>query len=360
MLTKSRSWPIYSQRLTRNRPCRRYPHRHRTRRVLLDITHAAGILIRRPAGIGRVQNARRNLRRAIRKAKRECWNRFLQEAKGNEVWTAAGYTSPRIDKAGQALVAEDGSIAESQEEREQAILRAHFPKGPPGTYEPMGGGRAFKRVDAHLVGSLLAKAANTSAPGDDRISADILKVFWQWDQQRITQAIRACIRLGHHPELWKTAKGVVIPKPGKPDYLKVWAYRVISLLDVISKLLERTAAYLIADHLERKKGLHEGQFGCRKRRSCIDAVAILMNRTQKAWEGKKDAGALFMDVKSAFNNVDKTFLGKRMENLGVEADLIRWTMSFMTDRRVKLVLDGEVGEPSPVDTCYTEQIIWSM
>ena len=57
-----------------------------------------------------------------------------------------------------------------------------------------------------------------------------------------------------------------------------------------------------------------------------------------------------MDVKSAFNNVNKTVLGKRMEELGVEADLIRWTMSFMTDRRVRLVLDGEVGEPNAVDT----------
>jgi len=143
---------------------------------------------------------------------------------------------------------------------------------------------------------------------------------------------------------------VVIPKLGKPDYSKVHAYRVISLLDVISKLLERTAAHLIADHLERKRGLHEGQFGCRRRRSCVDAVAILMNRTQQAWEKKRIAGALFMDVKSAFNNVDKTFLGKRMEDLGIEADLIRWTMSFMSDRRVKLVLDGEVGEENPVDT----------
>jgi hypothetical protein len=131
---------------------------------------------------------------------------------------------------------------------------------------------------------------------------------------------------------------------------RVRAYRVISLLDVISKLLGRTAAHLIADHLERKHGLHEGQFGCRKRRSCVDAVAILINRTQEAWGQKKIAGALFMDVKSAFNNVDKTFLGRRMEELGLQADLIRWTMSFMTDRRVRLVLDGEVGEPRAVDT----------
>jgi len=75
-----------------------------------------------------------------------------------------------------------------------------------------------------------------------------------------------------------------------------------------------------------------------------------MNQTQRAWEKKKFAGALFMDVKPAFNNVGKTILGKRMEELGVEAVLIRWTMSFMTDRRVKYVLDGEVGDENPVDT----------
>jgi len=216
-------------------------------------------------------------------------------------------------------------------EREQAIMRAHFPNAPPGSFEPREGGRAFERVDSHLVGSLLAKAANTSAPGDGRIPAGIVKVFWQWDKQRIVQLARACIRLGYHPKLWKTAKGVVIPKPEKPDYSKVRAYRVISLLDVISKLVERTAAHLIANHLERKRGLHDGQYGCRKRRSCVDAVAVLMNRTQQAWQEKRVAGALFMDVKSAFNNVSKAHLGKRMEALGVELDLIRWTGSFMSD-----------------------------
>jgi len=39
-----------------------------------------------------------------------------------------------------------------------------------------------------------------------------------------------------------------------------------------------------------------------------------------------------------------------MEALGIEADLIRWTMSFMSDRQVKIILDGEVGEANSVDT----------
>ena len=125
----------------------------------------------RVAGISRVKAARREFRRAIRKAKRDCWNRFLQEADGKKVWTAAAYTTPRIDKTGQALARKGRSIAEGHWEREQAILHAHFPTGPPGRYEPASGGRAFERVNAQLVGPLLKAAANTSAPGDDRISA---------------------------------------------------------------------------------------------------------------------------------------------------------------------------------------------
>jgi hypothetical protein len=152
--------------------------------------------------------------------------------------------------------------------------------------------------------------------------------------------VRACIRLGHLPKLWKAAKGVVPTKPGKPDYSNVRSYRVISLRDVFSRLVECTAAHLIADHLERRKGrgVHDGQFGCRKRRSCVDAMAVLMNGTQQSWEGKKVVGALFMHVNLAFNNVSKAQLGRRMEALELELDHIWWTGSFMSDRQVKLVL----------------------
>jgi len=41
-----------------------------------------------------------------------------------------------------------------------------------------------------------------------------------------------------------------------------------------------------------------------------------MNRTQWAWEGKKVAGALLMDAKSAFNNVSRPVLSRRLEELG--------------------------------------------
>jgi hypothetical protein len=103
-------------------------------------------------------------------------------------------------------------------------------------------------------------------------------------------------------------------------------------------LSERLATSLPIIWSGGRDGLHDGQFGYRGRRSYIDAVAVLMNRTQQEWERKKIAGAVFMDVKSAFNNVNKEHLGKRMEALELEPYLIRWIHSFMTDGQVSSYL----------------------
>jgi len=75
-----------------------------------------------------------------------------------------------------------------------------------------------------------------------------------------------------------------------------------------------------------------------------------MSRTQQAWKKKKVAGTLLMDVQAAFNNTSKRLLAARLETLGVEADLVRWTISFMTGKRVRLVLDGKEGEAHEVQT----------
>jgi len=83
-------------------------------------------------------------------------------------------------------------------------------------------------------------------------------------------------------------------KPGKPDYRQARAHRVIALLDSMGKLVEKTAAHLIANQLERSSELHDGQYGCRRRRLSIDAVAVLTNHTQQAWKRENVTGAVLM------------------------------------------------------------------
>ena len=94
---------------------------------------------------------------------------------------------------------------------------------------------------------------------------------------------------------------MVILKPNKPDYGVAKAYRVITLLNCQGKLVKKVAANAIAEQCERRQLLHDGQFGCIKRRSAIDAVGRLMKRVEEVWGRGNTAAVLLMDVKGAFH-----------------------------------------------------------
>lgn len=53
----------------------------------------------------------------------------------------------------------------------------------------------------------------------------------------------AVIRLGVHPLVWKTARGILLQKPGRPpsEYSKTKGYRVISLLGYLGSSRESSS-----------------------------------------------------------------------------------------------------------------------
>ena len=131
------------------------------------------------------------------------------------------------------------------------------------------------------------------------------------------------------------------------------AYRVISLLNCLGKVVEKIAE-AISHHCEATKSLHPGQMGSRKQRSAIDAVACLKQRTYDSWKRQQLMGALFMDVKGAFDHVNPDRLVSRMRELGLGGDLIRWTQSFLTDRKVQLIIDNTQCSTQPINSGFPQ------
>jgi hypothetical protein len=77
----------------------------------------------------------------------------------------------------------------------------------------------------------------------------------------------------------------------------------------------------ISAQLEANGGLHRGQFGGRKQRSAVDAVAYVMNRTHIAWNNGQIAGLLLMEVKGAFDHVNHRRLLTTMVAMKLDGDL---------------------------------------
>jgi len=145
------------------------------------------------------------------------------------------------------------------------------------------------------------------------------------------------------------ASGVVIPKPGKDDYTTLQAYHSISLLSCMGKVVKNVAAELLSEDAERRGLLSDGQSGSTTGRSAIDAAAIMVARAHAARTNGHITGVLLMDIKATYPSVANgravNFMEVRQSNRG----LVRWTESFLSERTVEMLIDGNAMEKHPVE-----------
>ncbi len=145
----------------------------------------------------------------------------------------------------------------------------------------------------------------TPAPGDDEITVSLLRLAWPSLAGRLTALCQAALRLGHHPQPFRSADVVFIPKPGKRDRSLPKAYRPISLLRTIGKGIERLVAKRLSWGAIRYKLLHPQQFGALPLRSSADLTTCLVHDIEEAWakDKKTITSVLTIDIKGAFNAV---------------------------------------------------------
>ena len=79
-------------------------------------------------------------------------------------------------------------------------------------------------------------------------------------------------------------------------------------------------------------------------------AAVVIAQTQEAWKRGRVTGALLMDVAAAFPSVARGCLLRKMRTMGIDEGLVRWTDSFMRDRRVIMSVDGQDDDPREVTT----------
>jgi hypothetical protein len=81
---------------------------------------------------------------------------------------------------------------------------------------------------------------------------------------------------------WKITKIVPLKKPNKDDYTRAKAWRPISLLSTLGKLLEAVITERISFAVETYGLLPTNHFGARKQRSAEQALLLLQERIYTA------------------------------------------------------------------------------
>ena len=288
--------------------------------------------------------ARRRFHKAIRDKKKRHWHDFLDEP--SNMWKAARYLRAGHSGFGSIpVLVESGREIEQDQEKAQTLLRTFFPSTPDGW--------STTTEDEHTpviqdnpdlttgeIEEAIRQVKPWKAPGVDGLPSVVWKATWPVLKEWIHAIFQASIKLGVVPAAWKIARILPLRKPNKADYTVPKAYRPISLLPTLGKVLELVVARRLSFWAETYSLLPEGQFGARPRRSCDQALVLLMEKIKEAWRRGKILSLISFDVKGAYNGVPRQVMASKLASKGIPLNVVQWVESFCSDRRATVVVNG--------------------
>lgn len=199
-------------------------------------------------------------------------------------------------------------------------------------------GLAFQ-INSHEIKDLFKKLKTKKAPGIDNVSNLQLKNSTNKIICQINYIFNHCIRNTYFPKIWRKAKIIPIPKPGK-DHLFPQNFRPISLLSTLSKVFESIIAKRMRKHLDKNKCLNEAQFGFRSGYCTVRQLSrviyyILANKNKN-----KHTGVMLLDIEKAFDTVCHKALLYKMKIIGIPNNIIQLIKSYLTARQFVVSHDG--------------------
>ena len=179
------------------------------------------------------------------------------------------------------------------------------------------------------------------APGPDGLPPLLLKECAKGIAPSLAQLFNRSFALGKVPEEWKRAHIIPVFKGG--DKNLPTNYRPVSLLSIISKVQER----LVYDKLYRflDPVLSLRQSGFRKK----DGTEFQLIRLVQSWSELLDTshyvGAVFFDLKKAFDKVWHKGLLAKLAAAGVSDSALCWFRDFLSNRTHQTVVGNSFSSP---------------
>jgi hypothetical protein len=198
------------------------------------------------------------------------------------------------------------------------------------------------------VRKLLRNVAVSKASGPDNIPNKVLKECADELAEGLTHIFQKSVHSGCLPEDWTNAN--IAPVFKKGDRHAAENYRPVSLTSVACKLLERIIYGHVMSHLQRHSILTNLNHGFRAGFSCETQLVVTLHDLCRNFEQKAQTDIAILDFSKAFDTVPHSKLLEKLSSYGITGTLHEWLTSFLTKRRMKVVVEGQYSEEVTVDS----------
>ena len=196
-----------------------------------------------------------------------------------------------------------------------------------------------------MVKKVITNLDSSKASGPDCIPEVVLKNCEPELSYILARLFKKCLKESCFPDCWKVVP--VFKNVGERSTAK--NYRPVSLLSVISKVFEKLVNNRIVDHLEKCGLSSDFQYGFRSTRSTADLLTVVSDRIARAFNRSGATRAVALDISKAFDRVWHADLFHKLNSYGFSGQIFGLISSFLSNRRLRVVLDEKSSQENPVN-----------
>ena len=148
------------------------------------------------------------------------------------------------------------------------------------------------------------------------------------------------ISTGLIPAEWKDARETPIFKSGARN--DVNNYQLISVLSLVSKIMERAIQEQFLAFLTEHDLLLFYQSGFQKKHSTETAIVYLTDYILEHMDRQMITGAVYIDLKKAFDLVDHEYLLFKLEHYRVRGSSLDWFRNYLTTRTQRVQFGNDM------------------
>ena len=198
-------------------------------------------------------------------------------------------------------------------------------------------------VSVETVIKIIKRMKNKSSSGIDGINSRFLKDSLPVLAFYITIIINTSIVTGIFPSDWKYA--LVCPAFKGGDKENPGQYRPISLLPILSKVLERVVSDQLCAYLAENQLLSDTQHGFRSQLSTQTALSKVLEILYRNIDNNEISLLALCDLSKAFDSVSHQILLNKMLMLKID---VFWFESYLCDRFQSVRLDNHISSKKSI------------
>ena len=150
----------------------------------------------------------------------------------------------------------------------------------------------------------------------------------------------------YFPSSLKIARIVPLHKGGDKKLLN--NYRPISILPILSKIIEKCVYQQTYAFLEKYNILSSDQFGFRSNKSTTKAILNHLDFVYDNLDKSYPVVSIFMDFSKAFDSLDHNVLLKKLEHCGIRGLPLQWFRSYLSDRKQIVTVNNTTSSMLPI------------